>query len=260
MLLKYFFATVGPGPKFIPKGIFKLVRFPRTQIPIVLHVPIITAEAERADFYVDGKVVKFKDLPEDERLALYENPLSHTSIIIVEVILLIEFVREELYDFRTKFITFEELGRQLGSVVRNSLEGLMSKVTIITALEDKEILQSIFRERLLAVIHKPGSRQWGIGFNEIILGPTELDPRIKNAKTDVAIAFAEKKRMIVLAEGHGQALGAVAKYVKSDAGRLAAGFEVSEKIAEAAKLIVAPGFSGLVAAGSEALDSIKNLK
>jgi len=264
--------SVGPGPKFIPWLFCRLYRFPTRQIPLTLQVPIITAEADRADFFVDGIRRKLTDFTRVEQAALREDPLSHRSTIIVEVSVLFEFVREELYDFITKIGSFERLGEQLGLVIKNSLEGLLSKITVNTVLEEKDALQPIFEERLLALIQKRGSRSWAIQPIETLIGPVSLHEDIVKANLLAATAFAEKKRKITLAEGdkaadilrgEGKAriIQVVGRELRTDEGKSAAAVMVSEQIfTGATKAIVAPGLAGIMGGGVEFLESLQTGK
>lgn len=267
MLLEQHFTTVGPGPKIVPIGLFTLKRFPTLQIPLTVCVPVTAAEANRADFYTDdGVKVRFTDLPETERSLVLEDPLSHRSTIIIEISTLFQFRREDLYAFITKIGTFEKLGEQLGKVIKYSAEGLFSKVTVNTALERKEVLARIFEHDLLQVVQHPSKKPWGIEVNSVLIGPIELDPTIAKANTATSVAFAEKKRIVTLAEaekartsieseGRARAIRNMATELASEEGRQAAALDASMRIYTGVKTVFASGPAAPFAAMKEVLNT-----
>jgi regulator of protease activity HflC (stomatin/prohibitin superfamily) len=235
----------------------------------MLHVKIPSADANRADFYNDdGSRLTIASFSDEERTAIMEDPLSHRSMIVVEVTILYEFVKSELYSMLTTIGDMEKLGERLGFSIKTALEGLFGRVTINTALEQKDVLSDIFYTRVRRITLESSNRPLGIRILQSFIGPIELDPDIVRANTAAAAAFARKKEIITLAQarkeelslegaGRAEAVGALEKYTKTEEGKKAADLDISRQIYQGvSKVIIAPpGIAGLSATLGQTLSS-----
>lgn len=253
--------TTGPGPKF-PVPPFKLWTFPRVQIPLILRVPVNTIEGAQAIYYSrNGRELKFSNLSRERQMAIINDPLSRQLTISVEVAVLFEFKREELYGFITKFHTPEKFGEQFGFTVLSALRDIFGQVTVGTALERKKALSTAFGENITGVLNKPGNKWLGISLNDCLITHVELGEEIERVQLDVAKAFAEKKQMIAIAEGHkaekvlsgegqGEYYGAVGKYLETDGGKFAAGLDITKAIyGGVSKIMYGPDIAATIAGG-----------
>jgi regulator of protease activity HflC (stomatin/prohibitin superfamily) len=250
-------------------------------------IRIPQASAETATYYDDNgqNPRSWKDLGEDEKRAILEDPLNQRVTTEIAVNVRYHLVIGKLFDFNRNVGSFDSVDNQIQSTVAVALQDQLGKVTTATAIRLSGFFSGKLKQELQELVGEIRDASgalpadsWGIVIEDSEIKPIDPSKTVNDAlaarsaaianrqsaieeaggaaKTIELKADAEKYKEERRGEGEASYIGSVAEALKSPDAKWARQLEAGERALIAAKVVVVPDTFGFLAGAKEVFTTL----